>query len=449
MKKTLNAFIKQSAQSKKGDSFVDNNPQARSNPYEPEMSIREDEELQEGPVWDATKKYGGTYGGPLLKGYSVYTVGQKAVDGYKSDPKASVNRKIANTIDGAMSGNSGEVTAASRTASGKVYRGLQRTAGLVVPSAKVSANAGAAEAAKRVADQAAKIAATKAAGRTALSTGLRVAKFVGTKAPWVAAAMGAYDAAKGYTAQPNAPFSRKLRNAAHNVASGFTAGIIPPPQGVNEAAGLILRGIKAVAPIVKRATAALEKRVAAKAAAADGSNVVKFVPKAAPPKVSVSTPRDATVLNMPKTTVGRAIVKAKAAKKPVTPTTAPTSSKPGTISNLTGKAGRILKSDPARQLGASIAVPYAIDATTPNYYAAPGKDPSMTPSGIPADRAALAIGAGLLAGKSKAAWKVGAAVGVPMAGINDFFQRRDAKAEMSKPEYKKADAAARGQQPTR
>jgi hypothetical protein len=435
MKKTLNAFIKQSPQSKKGETFIDNNPQARSNPYEPEMSIREGRVAS---AIDAVRR-------PIAVG----TVGGAAGSAALSDPNASTNRTIANTIDGGMSGNSGEVIAGSKAASGKVVRGGQRFAGVVAPSMRVRANAGAAKEAQRVATRAAEIAANKAAGRATIRTGLRSVGAVASKAAWpLAVAMTGYDAVKGYTAQPNAPVSRKLRNAAQNAASGLTLGLVPAPQGVNEAAGLILKGIKAVAPIVKRATAALEKRVAAKAAAADGSNVVKFVPKAAPPKVSVSTPRDATVLNMPKTTIGRAIVKAKAAKKPVTPTTAPTSSKPGTISNLTGKAGRILKSDPARQLGAQFAVHGGVDAATPDYYADPGKDPSKTPSGISAERTALAIGGGLLAGKSKSAWKVGAGLGGAIAGVGEFLQYRDAKAQMSKPEYKKADAAARGQRPT-
>jgi hypothetical protein len=440
MKKTLNSFIKQSAQSKKGDSFVDNNPQARSNPYEPEMSIREGRVAS---AIDAVRR-------PIAVG----TVGGATGSAALSDPNASTNRTIANTIDGGMSGNSGEVIAGSRAASGKVVRGGQRLAGVVAPSMRVRANAGAARESQRVATRAAEIAANRAAGRATLRTGLRSVGAVASKAAWpLAVVMTGYDAVKGYTAQPNAPVSRKLRNAAQNAASGLTFGAIPAPQGVNEAAGLILRGIKAVAPIVKRATAALEKRVAAKAAAADGSNVVKFVPKAAPPKVSVSTPRDATVLNMPKTTIGRAIVKAKAAKKPVTPTTAPTSSKPGTMSRLTGKAGSVLRGDTARNVGAQIATQGAIDAATPSHYTEPGKDPSMTPSGISLPRTALTVGAAALAGRNKAAWKSGAKWGAALAAGGEVLQHFQAKDDMSKPEYKKADADWReyyrktGQQP--
>ena len=447
MKKTLNAFIKQSPRLKKSETFVDNNPQARSNPYEPEMSIREGVELQEGPVWDTTKKYGGR----AIRGTSAASVVGSAYSGATKEPNASTNRKIANTIDSTMSGNSGEAIASSRAASAKTLQTAQRAAGVVAPSMRVRANAGAAKEAQRVATRAAEIAANKAAGRAVVKTGLRAAGAVASKlALPIAGVMAAYDATKGYTAQPNAPFTRKLRNAAQNAASGFTFGVVPAPQGVNEVYGLVLKGIQKLAPIVKRATAALEKKGATKAAQADGSNVVKLVPKAAPPKVSVSTPRDATVLNMPKTTIGRAIVKAKAAK-PVTPAT-PKGVEAKAL-NTTGKIKRAITGDFARGTGASFATTYGIDAATPSHYTEPGKDPSMAPSGLDLPSAAVIGGGAILAGKSRAAWKMGGAIGALSAGIGEIMQRSAAKKQMSTPEYKKADADWReyyrktGQQP--
>lgn len=447
MKKTLNAFIKQSPQSKKSETFVDNNPQARSNPYEPEMSIREGDELQEGPVWDATKKYGGH----AIRGTSVASVAGSAYSGATKEPNASTNRKIANTIDSTMSGNSGEVIASSRAASAKTLQTAQRAAGVVAPSMRVRANAGAAKEAQRVATRAAEIAANKAAGRAVVKTGLRAAGAVASKfALPIAGAMAAYDAVKGYTAQPNAPFSRKLRNAAQNAASGFTFGAVPAPQGVNEVYGLVLKGIQKLAPIAKRATAALEKKVATKAAQTDGSNVVKLVPKAAPPKVSVSTPRDATVLNMPKTTIGRAIVKAKAAK-PATPAT-PNGVQAKAL-NTTGKIKRAFTSDTARQSGAAVATQFGIDAATPNFNTPAGQDPSMTPKGFSTPTAAAAGTAALLAGKNPAAWKRGGKAGAVFGAAMQGFNYWNAKDAMSTPEYKKADADWReyyrktGQQP--
>lgn len=55
------------------------------------------------------------------------------------------------------------------------------------------------------------------------------------KAAWpVTVGMAAYDAFKGYNAQPNAPTSTRIRNAGQNALSGVTFGIVPPPPGIKE-----------------------------------------------------------------------------------------------------------------------------------------------------------------------------------------------------------------------
>ena len=81
-------------------------------------------------------------------------------------------------------------------------------------------------------------AATRAAPRVAASGLGRVATGVLGKAAWpVALGFAAYDAYKGYNAQPNASTGTRLRNAGQNALSGLTFGAVPAPRGVNESTG--------------------------------------------------------------------------------------------------------------------------------------------------------------------------------------------------------------------
>jgi hypothetical protein len=185
MKKTLNAFIKQSPQLKKGETFIDNNPQARSNPYEPEMSIREGR---------ATR----------------------------------VANVAADTGGMALGSSTGDIAVPAAIEAGARKAGMTKTANVArfvgqadtINAIGKAANRGIAKVAPRL--------ATGAVGT--------VAKGVLGKAAWpVALGMGVVDAYKGYNAQPNAPVSRKWRNAGQNVLAGLTFDqLVKPPKGIDE-----------------------------------------------------------------------------------------------------------------------------------------------------------------------------------------------------------------------
>lgn len=416
MKKTLNAFIKQSPQSKKSETFVDNNPQARSNPYEPEMSIREG-------VVGATVKTAKNVAAAGAGGYTAKTV---------DDYGGQLGKELVKNASGQI--------AASATA----QAGLNRAQ---AASSRAAADLAAKAAAKgKAAGMGSKAlgGASKVAGLTSKGVGL-VGFGLGKLAWPVAAGVAAYDAYKGYNAQPHATFGRKVTNAGQNALSGFTLGAVSPPKGLQEGwANLILQGAKKATPIVTKVLGNLEKRVAAKAAAKETTNVVKFTPKPSTPtnwvkqSAYVATPKSATVLNMPKTVAGKAATKLKAAQ-PTKPVTTPTASRTDRI-----KAG-IKQYGP--QIGAQVATQSALDVATPNFYTPPGQDPSNAPKGVDAVGAGLGIAGALAAGKNKAAWKSGTkwglGVGAAMQGVS-YLRAKDA---MSTSDYKAADAAARGQQP--
>ena len=80
--------------------------------------------------------------------------------------------------------------------------------------------------------------AARAAPRVMASGFGRVAGAVAGKAAWpVTVGLAAYDAYRGYNAQPNAPTTTRLRNAGQNALSGLTLGLVPAPRGVNESTG--------------------------------------------------------------------------------------------------------------------------------------------------------------------------------------------------------------------
>jgi hypothetical protein len=184
MKKTLNAFIKHSPRLKKSETFIDNNPQARSNPYEPEMSIREG---RAGRIANVAADTGGM----------------------------------------ALGSSTGDIAAPAAIEAGARKAGMAKTAA-------VARFVGQADTINAIGN-----AANKGIARVApkLATGTvgTVAKGLLGKAAWpVALGMGAYDAYKGYNAQPNAPLSTKLRNAGQNAASGLTFGLVSAPKGIKE-----------------------------------------------------------------------------------------------------------------------------------------------------------------------------------------------------------------------
>jgi hypothetical protein len=184
MKKTLNAFIKQSPRLKKSETFVDNNPQARSNPYEPEMSIREG---RAGRVANVAADTGGM----------------------------------------ALGSSTGDIAVPAAVELGARKAGMAKTAA-------VARFVGQADTINAIGNAANKGIA-RVAPRLATGTVGTVAKGLLGKAAWpVALGMGAYDAYKGYNAQPNAPLSTKLRNAGQNAASGLTFGLVSAPKGIKE-----------------------------------------------------------------------------------------------------------------------------------------------------------------------------------------------------------------------
>jgi hypothetical protein len=418
MKKTLNAFIKHSPQSKKGETFIDNNPQARSNPYEPEMSIREG-------IVGTTAKVAKNVAAAGAGGMTAKTVDDNLGDFGQALTKnqsgsigaATTTQAVANRASANLAARAA-LSKAKATATGK-------TVGAGVKALNVG---------------------SKGAGLVSKGAGL-VGFGLGKLAWPVAAGLAAYDAYKGYNAQPNATFGRKVTNAGQNALSGFTLGAIPAPKGIKEGIldTLILRGAKAATPIVTKVLGNLEKRVAAKAAAKETTNVVKFTPKPtaptnwAKPSAYVATPKSATVLNMPKTAAGKAVTKLKAAQA----TKAAQAPKPA--APTTSRASRFAAGvkQHAPQIGAQVATQSALDVAMPNFYTPPGQDPSNAPKGFDTVGTALGLTGAALAGKNKAAWKSGTkwglGVGAAMQGVN-YLRAKDA---MSKPDYKAADAAAR------
>lgn len=184
MKKTLNAFIKHSPRLKKSETFVDNNPQARSNPYEPEMSIREG---RAGRVANVAADTGGM----------------------------------------ALGSSTGDIAVPAAVELGARKAGMAKTAA-------VARFVGQADTINAIGNAASR-GITRVAPRLATGAVGTVAKGLLGKAAWpVALGMGAYDAYKGYNAQPNAPLSTKLRNAGQNAASGLTFGLVSAPKGIKE-----------------------------------------------------------------------------------------------------------------------------------------------------------------------------------------------------------------------
>ena len=223
--------------------------------------------IDEGSRWDTATRWGGR----LARVGTAADIGSSAATGWNSDPNASTNRRAANATDAALSHNSGNMAISSRTVQARVaqpvrsgYRAAQR---VVAPA---RAAAGAARDTQAIAARAATSAAERAATRGIVRTGARAIGTIASKAAWpLTLGMAAWDATKGYNAQPNAPFTRKLRNAGQNAVSGLTLGLVPAPEGVNESwETALIKGAKALAPIAKKAVGALERRVAAKAAAA-------------------------------------------------------------------------------------------------------------------------------------------------------------------------------------
>jgi hypothetical protein len=421
-KKTLNAFIKQSAQLKKGDSFVDNNPQARSNPYEPEISIRE------GIVGTA-----------------------------KNMGIAGASGSVAKTLDDA--GTSVGAPYLTQNASGATVAAATAQAAANRASAKLAAKAALSKA------KATATGKTVGVGTKALNAGSKVFNIASKGAglaglgvaarriPAVAAGLAAYDAYKGYNAQPNATFGRKVTNAGQNALSGFTMGyLVDPPKGIKEGIldTLILRGAKAATPIVTKVLGNLEKRVAAKAAAKaaakDTTNVVKTAAPKVTPKFEPEVARRAGTIrsSTPITPRVPKPVKVAAPSKPVVPST---SSKLAAMSKTTGKIKSALRGDTARFIGAQLATQGVVDAALPNFHTAPGQDQSYAPKGVDPVGAVLTGATATLAGADKTAWKRGVKYGLPLAAAMQGINLWKAKYNQSTPEYKAADAAARGQQP--
>lgn len=499
MKKTLNAFIKQSPRLKKSETFVDNNPQARSNPYEPEMSIREAVEV-------STTEYEFTHGKPrgsaggwmfgkhksvnfdkhkegedyvTIKGVHTYGEAKKKAKTWAAEKghrlihvlpesvefqEGAVDLTLKTAKNVAAAGAGGYTAKTVDDYGGQLGKELVKNAsGQIAASTTAQAVANRASA-KLAAKAALSKASASAGGRApgiipkALSAGSKTAgiasKGIGLvgfglgKLAWpVAAGVAAYDAYKGYNAQPYATFGRKVTNAGQNALSGFTLGAVPPPKGLQEGwANLVLQGAKKATPIVTKVLANLEKRVAAKAAAKETpklptpTNSVKAAPKVTPKfEPEVARRAGTTRSSMPLTPRASQPAKVAAPSKPVAAASKPAGSRTERIKAAIKQHGP--------QIGAQVATQSALDVAAPNFYTPPGQDASYAPKGVDPVNAGIGIAGALAANKNKAAWKSGSKWGLGVGAAMQGVSAIRAWDKMSGSEYKAADAAARGQQP--
>ena len=445
MKKTLNAFIKQSAQSKKGPTFIDVNPQVRSNPYEPEMSIREG---------------------------AVGTIAKVA----KNMGVAGVSGSVAKTVDDV--GTSVGAPYPTQNLSGWSVASGTAQAGANRASANLAARAALGKARARATGKAVGVGTkavgvgSKAAGLVSKGAALAGLGVAARRIPLVAAGLAGYDAYKGYNAQPNATFGRKVTNAAQNALSGFTMGyLVDPPKGIKEGFWdtLILRGAKAATPMVTKVLGNIEKRVAARAAAKDTTSAAKLTPKppvstnpvTAAPKITpkfepeVARRLGTTRSSIPLTPRVPRPAKVAAPSKPVVPPKLPASitaiPSPGRIR----RAVDIIKRD-GPTAGASIAASSALDMATPHflpkYY---GDDPSYMPKGPDSSTVTLGtLGAlAAAAGRDKSKIRLGTKWGLALGGVGQgALYAKSQLWDKTRPEYKRLDAEARAakakQQPT-
>jgi hypothetical protein len=130
------------------------------------------------------------------------------------------------------------VEAAARRGQAAAARGgMTRTATALGRTATAARFVGQAHSMNTV-GRAAASGASRVAPRVAASGAGRIAGAVAGKLAWpIALGMGAYDAYRGYNAQPNAPVTTRLRNAGQNALSGLTLGLVSAPRGVNETTG--------------------------------------------------------------------------------------------------------------------------------------------------------------------------------------------------------------------